>query len=219
MRCTTASILLASALPALAHAEDQMCRNGLFTTQQPLGLAKVVGSPRTYLRSDTAPCPGETAECRGRTYVVPGDTLLTGATSGRYVCAMYPGRNGGSAGYVLAEEIAPQPVPVPSASAWTGQWHNFDDTITLRAKGSQLVASGDAYWPSANPSLKERPGGPNLGEMSGTATPRGNQVVFAGKDPDDCRVTLTLLPPFLTVADNLNCGGANVSFTGVYQRR
>ncbi len=55
--------------------------------------------------------------------------------------------------------------------------------------------------------------------MSGTATPKGYTVVFAGKDPADCRVTLTLLPPFLLAGDNMNCGGMNVSFTGVYRKR
>ena len=49
--------------------------------------------------------------------------------------------------------------------------------------------------------------------------PQGNHVVFAGKDTDDCEVKLTLLPPFLAVTDNLNCGGYNVTFTGIYRKR
>lgn len=124
------------------------------------------------------------------------------------------------AGYVRPVEIAPQPAPAIAAlAAWTGAWRDGDDRIALRVDGTVLIASGEAYWPSANPSLQERPGGPNLGEMSGTAAPTGNAVVFAGKDPDDCRVTLTLLPPFLLAADNGNCGGMNVTFTGVYRKR
>jgi hypothetical protein len=55
--------------------------------------------------------------------------------------------------------------------------------------------------------------------MGGTAAPTGNTVVFAGGTPDECRVVLTLLPPFLLAADNMKCGGMNVSFSGVYRKR
>jgi hypothetical protein len=121
---------------------------------------------------------------------------------------------------VRQDAIAAQPVPttVP-LGAWVGEWRDGDDSISLAVSGTRLAASGSAYWPSAHPSLKERPGGPNLGDMCGTATPKENIVVFAGKDPADCRVTLTLLPPFLLATDNMNCGGMNVSFTGVYRKR
>jgi hypothetical protein len=219
---TIVLLALCCGLPGLARASDtEDCRNGSFPTQEVVfGLAKVIGAPRTYLRSDTAPCPDESPACRGRVYVVPGDTVLTGAASGSYVCAFFVGGNGGSAGYVRQQEIAPQPVAAPaSLAAWAGEWHNGDNRIELRSNGIRLTASGRAYWPSANPSLKDRPGGPNLGDMSGTAIPKANTVVFAGNDPSDCRVTLTLLPPFLLAVDNMQCGGMNVSFTGVYRKR
>ena len=207
----------------LAHAggDAQLCRNGSFAAQESaFALAKVAGTSRSYLRSDLPPCPNDSAACRGRGYVVPGDTVLTGATSAAYVCVLFPGRHGGSAGYVRQDEILPQPVAtnVP-LSNWAGDWRDGDNRIVMRVVGTRLTASGNAYWPSANPSLKERPGGPNLGEMSGSAIPVGNRAVFAGDDSADCRVTLTLLLPFLLAADNSRCGGMNVSFTGVYQRR
>ncbi len=132
---------------------------------------------------------------------MPGDIVLTGTENGAYVCAFFPGRNGGSAGYARQDELTPQPSSVPLA-AWNGNWRDGDNSIVLRMNGARLTASGQAYWPSAHPSPKQRPGGPNLGDMSGTATPNGNTVVFAGNDPADCRVSLTLLPPFLLAADN-----------------
>ena len=104
-------------------------------------------------------------------------------------------------------------------AAWDGNWRDGDNSIAVRIDGARLTASGEAYWPSAHPSPKQRPSGPNLGDMSGTATPDGNTVVFAGKDPADCRVSLTLLPPFLLAADNMNCGGMNVSFSGGSTKR
>jgi hypothetical protein len=210
-------------LSGLARADDTVpCRNGTFPAQNGVfALAKVVGAPRTYLRSDLSPCPDDSIACRGRAYVVPGDTVLTGAVNGPYVCAFFPTRNGGSAGYVRQEEIAAQPVAstVP-LDAWTGEWWNGDNSIALSDNGTGLAASGHAYWPSANPSSRDWPGGPHIGDMSGAAAPRGNTVVFGSQDdPTDCRVTLTLLPPFLLAVDNTNCGGANVTFNGVYRQR
>jgi hypothetical protein len=206
--------------PAWA-ADAPECRNGSFPLQQAVfRLAKVIGAPRTYLRSDIPPCPDDSAACRERAYVVPGDAVIAGAASGVFVCVLFPDNHGGSAGYVRQAEIAALPPATdPKLAAWAGTWHDGDNSIALRVKGGALSASGNAYWPSANPSPKIRPGGPNLGDMSGTATPQGNSVVFGDDSPDECRVRLTLLPPFLLAADNRNCGGMNVSFTGVYRRR
>ena len=206
----------------MVRADDAVpCANGSFPAQQvAFGLARVIGAPRTYLRSDAPPCPNDSAACRGRGYVVPGDVVLTGTTDGAYVCALFPSRNGGSAGYVRHDEIALQPVPagVPLA-AWQGAWRDGDNSIALRADAGRLTATGEAYWPSAHPSPASRPGGPNLGDMSGSATPTNNTVEFAGNEPAECRVSLTLLPPFLLAVDNGNCGGMNVSFTGVYRKQ
>lgn len=202
-------------------ADAVQCRNGDFPMQRAVfGIARVIGAPRTYFRLDTPPCPDDSVHCRDRAYVVPGDTVVTGAASGNYVCAYFPIKYGGSAGYVRRDELKPLPLPasVPLA-AWTGTWRDGDNSIVLHAGAGTLTASGEAYWPSAHPSPKLRPGGPNVGDLSGTGTPNGNTVAFGDDDPAECRVTLTLLPPFLLAVDNKNCGGMNVSFTGVDPKR
>ena len=213
---------LIAALSGTARAADAVqCRNGNFLMQEAtFGIASVIGAPRIYFRLDTPPCPDDSVRCRDRAYLVPGDTVVTGAASGRYVCVYFPIRYGGGAGYVRRDEFKSLPLPasVPLA-AWTGTWRDGDDSIVLRAAAGTLTASGEAYWPSAHPPPKLRPGGPNVGDMSGTAAPNGNTVVFGDNDPAECKVTLTLLPPFLLAIDNKNCGGMNVSFTGVYRKR
>ena len=211
------------ATPRAAHAaapDDGTCRNGDFPTQNPVfGVARVQGAERSYFLDDDKGCPNDGAVCRTRAYVVAGDQLLTGRSRGAYVCVLYPNRGGGTAGWMAKDRLAAQPVPVPPLSAWVGQWHTFDDTIALKAKGALLEASGDAYWPSANPPLRLRPGGPNVGDFSGEARPVGGHVVFADKDPDGCTVTLDRVGPWLVAADNQMCGGMNVSFSGVYTRK
>jgi hypothetical protein len=40
-----------------------------------------------------------------------------------------------------------------------------------------------------------------------------------GTDELDCQVAMQLVGKLLVVGDNLDCGGANVSFSGVCQRK
>ena len=57
-----AVLMLASLYPGLARAEDPSCRNGLFPAENTsFALAKVTGARRTYLRTDIAPCPDDSA--------------------------------------------------------------------------------------------------------------------------------------------------------------
>ena len=39
-----------------------------------------------------------------------------------------------------------------------------------------------------------------------------------GNEKYDCRVRLRRVGNYLLVSDNLNCGGANVTFNGVYSK-
>ncbi|MNI57350.1 hypothetical protein D3C73_1124050 [compost metagenome] len=82
-------------------------------------------------------------------------------------------------------------------------------------RDGQLHVEGDAYWPSANPTPAQRPGGPNIGAVSAQAVPRGAQVDFV---EDTCTVHAQLLGDVLIAADNSECGGMNVRFNGVYRR-
>ena len=198
-----------------------MCRNGLFAdTDAPLGAARIVGAPRTYLRLDTDKCPNQTDACKGRAYLVPGDTVITAQTAGAYACVYFPNKSGGSAGYVRRDEYSPLPAQKdPALADWKGEWRDGDNRIRLWASGGKIGAAGNAYWPSRNPSPAEAPGGPHLGDFGGAAAPKGSSVEFhEGDAPSQCVVHLTLVEPFLIARDNRQCGGMNVSFSGVYSK-
>ncbi|HEX4196130.1 MAG TPA: hypothetical protein VHZ26_01680 [Caulobacteraceae bacterium] len=218
---TMLALALACASAARAQAPDMSCRNGSFPkTEKSIALAKVAGADRLYFLNDADGCPNGTPACRQRAYVVAGNELLTGRGAGPYVCAFFPNRVGGSAGWIERARLVPVPVPAsPPLGAWAGHWANGDDTIDLTVKAGALVADGSAWWPSANPSPAQFPGGPNVGDLGGTARPSGAKVVFTDNDPSGCTATLTLVGTLLVVADNRNCGGMNVSFSGVYQRK
>ncbi|HGM6069182.1 TPA: hypothetical protein ACKP39_002881 [Stenotrophomonas maltophilia] len=214
-------VLLAAALPIPAFAAgiagDGACRNGAFPSEQSqFALARVVGTQRLYLLGDMDGCPakGEPA-CRQRSYVVNGDVVVTGRDLGRYRCAFFPNRVGGSAGWVERSTLQPLPVATPSLQDWAGHWKDGDNGLRISVQGGQLQVEGDAYWPSANPTPEQRPYGPNLGQVEARAIPRGADVEFA---EDTCRVHVHSLGDVLIVSDNSECGGMNVRFNGVYRR-
>ncbi|HBS55668.1 MAG TPA: hypothetical protein DEA38_08055 [Stenotrophomonas sp.] len=216
------SLLLLAALSPLAVAasdlaDDGSCRNGAFpSAQSDFAVAKVVGTQRLYLLGDMDGCPakGEPA-CRQRSYVVSGDTLVTGRDLGSYRCAFFPNKVGGSAGWVERSKLQPVARVTPTLQGWAGDWKDGDNGLKIRVQGKQLHVEGDAYWPSANPTPEQRPYGPNMGQVEAQATPRGSQVDFV---EDSCTVHAQLLGDVLVVSDNSECGGMNVRFNGVYRR-
>ncbi|WP_313142863.1 hypothetical protein [Stenotrophomonas sp.] len=214
-------LLLATLSPLAAAASDLAdggsCRNGLFpSAQSGFALARVVGTQRLYLLGDMDGCPakGEPA-CRQRSYVVSGDTVVTGRDLGAYRCAFFPNKVGGSAGWVDRSKLQPLPVATPSLQDWAGDWKDGDNGLRISVRGGQLHVEGDAYWPSANPTPEQRPYGPNMGQVEAQATPRGSQVDFV---EDSCTVHAQVLGDVLVVSDNSGCGGMNVRFDGVYRK-
>lgn len=219
-----AAVGFATAAPA---APD--CRNGLFPPEgvKP-GLARITGEEKAFLSEDSIYCPSDKkdcpvcpgdAACQSKTYLIPGDLVITAQSFGGHRCVLFHNQKSRQdyAGYLPEARLAVQPAPDVAFKDWLGEWRNGDNYIRLRAKGEKLVAKGEAFWPSANPSRKDAPGGPHLGEMSGVAAPAGDKASFADSE-DICHVSVTLLQPYLLAKDDGECGGANVSFNGVYTR-
>lgn len=75
-----------------------------------------------------------------------------------------------------------------------------------------LAIEGEATWGSGSRT--------HTGELDHAAKPSGARMNFGdGTDEFDCQVAMHLVGKFLVVGDNLHCGGANVSFSGVYEKR
>lgn len=130
-------------------------------------------------------------------------------------CVLDPGHLGQPAGWLPQARVQmPLPGRVPPLAAWTGKWRKGDDTAVLTAgRDGRLSVHGRGYWPGRGIFPM------NTGELLGTARPEGNRVTFSDEDPTLCVAKLELLGPGLLAAnDNGRCGGANVSFGGVYRR-
>ena len=200
---------------ALDLQEAHWCRNGAFSSEPRIAVARVIGASRVYLRWDGGSlegCPANDA-CR-HGYVLAGQEVLAGKSMGDYVCVYYPGS--GSAGWVPANSLAGEnPLPASTPRDWTGHWvidHREDSVIDIQAVSGGLAADGEAYWPARHVT-----GGQvqHDGGFSATASPRDNELRLA---EETCEVALRLIGAYLIATDNSNCGGANVRFDGVYTR-
>ena len=199
--------------------------------------ARIIGpSVRVYFvlgQSDKTPtCPSMAPECRARAFLVPGNDVLIGSSSNGFHCATYRSSTGvETGGYLPAAAIAlPLRAEVKPVD-WVGTWRRDRDAnikLTLAAGGQAITVDGDATWGSFDPQRVKR-GAVHEGNLDETAVPHGNLIALGqGYDGSsspldktaitDCLVRLRLFGRYLVVEDNQSCGGANVSFTGVYTR-
>lgn len=222
MRWPAAFLLaFAFATPAAAQdfGEDHFCRNGLFPMEPPFAQARVVGEGRLHFLEDMEGCPGKGVQaCATKAYVIPGDVLLVSNLHGPFVCAFYPSPGGGTASWVETARLEPVAVDdMPPPSAWAGTWSSEGNPeLTIQALPDGLAIEGEAYWPSPDPPIEERPGGPNMGFIGGALHVLGNRALY---EEDSCRIEFTLLGETLIAGDNLRCGGMNVTFSAIYARK
>jgi hypothetical protein len=204
---------ITAAAPALAGevAAPAMPCTQLLPDNADLRLGDLTGSgPVAFLR-DGPNCPGPGAACRSKVFARPGHTLLLGHARADYVCA-FDARTD-MTGWLPQQRVVARPIDAaPPLADWIGTWRLYDNRIVLKRDGDGVGAEGEAYWPGKNIMPA------NEGSFGGTAKPAGNRLHFAD-EPQGCTVDLTLAGPFLVVADNRECGGHNVSFTGIYTRR
>jgi hypothetical protein len=190
--------------------------------------------------SDRAGCPNGDAVCAGRAFLVPGDAVVVTGVKGNYACATFAGpppavlsTSGWLPGAALVPPSASIAANAESIGDWIGDWRSGPEQqikIT-RAADDRIALDGAATWGAGDPDRVKR-GAVNTGDFSAIAALAGGHLAFLignegkplpydakrAKDQILCGLRLWRTGPYLVVADNLQCGGNNVTFTGVYRR-
>ena len=212
---------LLQASPASAQLKgnaDNICRNGYFPRESTnYRLAKIMGAAgdRIYFHGDdNERCPDDQA-CRLKTYVIANDEVIVSRTSGKFACSWFQPRKGTeTVGWIETDRLAWQETTRrPAMPDWLGEWRAYDNVISIsKAKAAGMLAiKGEATWGSGAST--------HTGELDYDAKPSADKMKFGdGTDERDCQVTMQRVGKYLVVGDNLHCGGANVSFSGVYQK-
>ena len=179
--------------------------------------AQVIGADRLHFVKDGDGCPDESASCQERSYVMPGDVLLTGIDDDGFTCAYFPNHARGVSGWVKTDRLKVLPAfPTPKLADWVGVWVDDNDTLRLTTNGRQLVAEGTAFAGTVQP-----PPGTAPGAMITGASLRvlDNFTMFEQRRArHDCIVSVTLMGDALEVADNDDCGSDKARFDGEYHR-
>lgn len=176
-------------------------------------LALVTGSKAADLWNSYAP---------SMKFAVPaGNPVAIGKRDGDWTCVSH---YGSGYGWMLTSRLQPiQPDLHPPAIAWTGTWTPLGlkkqprDAITKLVISSgaatgKLKVNGQAYWLGA---VVKGERVTHEGGVDGEAQPAENRLHIAD---GGCEVNLSLIGGFLNVQDNRECGGMNVTFTGVWQK-
>jgi hypothetical protein len=226
------AILLAGSASAYDAHDPNNCNGVAWNDKSPLVVAKVTARPRvTFIKSPydddfkAAACPATTEACRKKSFLVTGDLVLTGKTKGDFTCVSYQSPRAKkqiwTRGWLPSVTLTPvAPMPSPQTSEWIGAWHQPGGRIEIKTgNGGVFHIQGEMIVPGARDV--------HTGEIQAQATARNGTIAFVddGSIPfentsaGECRVRMQRIGDWLMVEDNNACGGAAVTFTGLYRRR
>jgi hypothetical protein len=213
------------AIGASAQTEgdpENWCRNGLFPRENAnyrIAKIKAAKGERVYFYGDDeADCP-DNKNCRLKSYLINGDEVIVSRARGNFACGWFqPQKGSETVGWISSDKL--EFVETASDAAlndWLGDWRYYDNSINIVSgkKRGLLEISGNAFWKGLGDNI-------HTGEIAGETAPRGNVLKIGenvAEEEDECKAVLRLVGNFLIVSDNLRCGGANVTFSGVYRRK
>ena len=198
---------------------ENFCRNGFFPREsKDYSLAVVKGKKgeKIYFYGDErADCPNN-KNCRLKSYLIPKNEVLVSRKLGKFACVWFqPNKGSETVGWIPLQNLEFLNL-LQSFDEITGNWNFYDNQIKIAktAKSSVYKITGDATWKGLGDNV-------HIGELDGEAKIVGNDLKYGAEETDEyaCKVTMRLVGKYLIVSDNLNCGGANVTFSGVYRRK
>lgn len=218
-----AALLSGGPAPAYDANDPANCNGADWDENNPLMVAKVADGPRVnFVKSPydddftASSCPAATAACRRKTHLVTGDLVLLGKQRGSFTCVSYQSplakKQIWAHGWLPSAALRPVlPMPNPQTSDWIGTWYHPGGSIEIRdVKGGKLYVEGGMTVPTAKDF--------HNGDFAGEVVPKGDTIAFVDQY-EECRVRLQRVGPWLLAVDNSGCGGAGVSFTGLYRRK
>jgi hypothetical protein len=236
MRATALGLLLIGLLiagPAAAYdAYDPANCNGVgWDDKRALVVSAVTAKPRVnFVKSPydddfkAETCPAATDTCRKKSYLITGDLVLTGATRGEFTCISYHSPLSAKriwvTGWLPSAALTPvAPMQAPKTYDWAGTWRQGKryvggGLVEIKPEGEgKLHIEAGILLPTARDF--------HNGAFEAHVTPHGDTMAFeddGGNYRSGCKVRMQRIGPWLLIEDDGGCGGAGMTFTGLYRR-
>ena len=221
----------------------EACGALYYHKEAPVRVAAVaVKQPRNYFSKNSdedKQCPAPSEGCNTKSYLVPGDLVITGRARNGFVCAIYYGPKGKeTAGWFPQSALEVRaPLAKTTAGDWIGSWKSLGETAKFVKPNDQrskiTIKRGDRGYLSLQGEMwvvireNDTPRSGVIG--SRRLKPGPGTIAFVDGDDDkksyeqaeeagECAVRLARVERYLLVEDDNNCGGMGISFTGLYQR-
>jgi len=220
------AVVLAGSASAYDPDDPKNCNGVDWDDQRHLAVARVTAKPRVnFIKSPydddfkAEGCPAATSACRKASYLVAGDLVLAGRTDGAFTCVSYQSplakQQIWANGWLPSAALTPvQPMSPTTNSDWVGAWRHPGGGVDIRqGDGDKLDIEGEMTVPTASDF--------HNGAFKARVTPQSDAVDLVddgGNYGEGCHVRMQRIGPWLAVEDNGGCGGAGVSFTGLYRR-
>ena len=215
-RALSISALLALSAPSTAGAAG-LCEFS-DDLSQVRGVSVVVGEGRAQFGAT----PEAAGACSGKgcAYLLPGDAVVTGETSGTATCVGFQSKSGRTTqGWLPSARLAPAK---PVAKDWVGYWGEKDRYVSIKTDGDRLAIDARLVFQGGGPvfsgafKAKVAASGPILDFV---IDDKGRPVDLAKAGEGACRVKLALVGPLLLVHDEGCVGiGSAVTFEGAYTK-
>ncbi|HET7886670.1 MAG TPA: hypothetical protein VFL62_10620 [Bradyrhizobium sp.] len=219
------SLLTAPPLAVAAYdAEDPRNCNGVgWDDKSPWVIAKVTAKPRVnFVKSPydddfkAETCPASTDACRRNAYLVTDDLVFVGAVQGAFTCVNFQSplakKQVWATGWLPSAALTQVARMSPTRPEdWIGKWYHPGGPIEITpAKGGKLHVEGGITVPTARDF--------HNGDFAADVTAAADMLDFVSANDESCHVQMQRIGPWLMVGDNGGCGGAGVTFQGLYRR-
>ena len=220
------ALLFAGSASAYDPGDPKNCNGVDWDDRSPWVIARVTAKPRiNFVKSPydddfkAENCPAVTDACRKNSYLVTGDLVFVGRTDGAFTCINYQSplakKQNWATGWLPGAALTPVARMSPTKSSdWIGTWYHPGGPIEIRrGAGGKLHVEGGMTVPTARDF--------HNGAFEAEVTPQSDMLEFVDDGSNygsGCHVQMQRIGPWLLVGDNGGCGGAGVTFQGLYRR-
>jgi hypothetical protein len=220
------TMLFAGSASAYDPYDPNNCNGVDWDDKSPWVVAKVSAEPRVnFIKSPydddfkAENCPAATDACRKKSFLVTGDLVFVGKTNGAFTCINYQSplakKQIWATGWLPTAALTPTARMSPTkTSDWIGTWYHPGGPIDIKeGAGGNLHVEGGITVPTARDF--------HNGGFEAEVAPQNDMLDFVDDGSNygsACHVQMQRIGTWLLVGDNGGCGGAGVTFQGLYRR-